>query len=144
MSSLFMAFRDYAQLGISKRMVRCSRGLNLPCKSLIFHEFYPNIGLCQPTLILKNTQYRNHPFVDPIMQISVTTHLLTDICTRLHLSLRTEQFYSYWLRRYIGFLSQPNIKFCPTSDKKIEAFLTSLARAGVATSARAWFTFMSM
>jgi integron integrase len=61
-------------------------------------------------------------------------NLLRETCALQHLSVATEKSYSHWLRRFIGFLSQPNIKSLGSSEEKIEAFLTSLALAGVSAS----------
>lgn len=46
-----------------------------------------------------------------------------------HLALSTEQSYLAWLGRYIRFLS--SAEDLPTSEDKVEAFLTALAHQEV-------------
>ena len=68
------------------------------------------------------------------MQPLDAINLLRDTCVLQHLSVHTEKSYAHWLRRYIGFLQQPSARSLATSEEKIEAFLTSLARAGASAS----------
>ncbi|MDE2104370.1 MAG: phage integrase N-terminal SAM-like domain-containing protein, partial [Patescibacteria group bacterium] len=57
---------------------------------------------------------------------------MIDVIRRKHLSLSTEQSYSHWLRRYCLFLA----KITPgqTSERKLEHFLSALARDDVSAS----------
>ena len=57
---------------------------------------------------------------------------LTDVLRRKHFALSTERSYVAWLRRYCDF-----IKTLPShlaSERKLEQFLTALAREGVSAS----------
>ena len=53
---------------------------------------------------------------------------------RQHKALSTEDAYVFWLRRYLKALSaiDPGL----SSDKKVESFLTQLARGGVSASSQ--------
>jgi integron integrase len=57
---------------------------------------------------------------------------LVSIMRRCHYSYSTEQNYSSWVRRYIGFLKTD--KHGQTSEEKFQRFLSHLAREGVAAS----------
>src|SRR5512140_282751 len=68
------------------------------------------------------------------MQIQHAIRLVRETCMLRHLSINTEKTYTHWLGRYGSFLrAQPSAEFL-TSERKIEAFLTSLAIAGVSGS----------
>jgi len=57
---------------------------------------------------------------------------LTDVLRRKHFALNTERSYVGWLRRYCDF-----IKALPAhimSERKLEFFLTALAKDSVSTS----------
>nr|HRJ73364.1 phage integrase N-terminal SAM-like domain-containing protein [Terrimicrobiaceae bacterium] len=58
---------------------------------------------------------------------------LREVIRRMHYSLSTEDTYAHWLRRFIGFLIGHRRRE-QSSEEKFEAFLTHLARAGVAAS----------
>lgn len=49
-----------------------------------------------------------------------------------HLSFSTEQSYCGWLRRYVRFL--PKLAATATSEQKVEAFLSHLARRDISAS----------
>lgn len=51
-----------------------------------------------------------------------------------HLSLQTEKTYVYWVKRYGAFLQAAKLPPDQPSETKMEAFLTSLARTGVAAA----------
>ncbi len=51
-----------------------------------------------------------------------------------HLSVQTEKTYIHWLKRYGAFLQSTKPPPEATSESKMEAFLTGLARAGVAAA----------
>lgn len=57
---------------------------------------------------------------------------LVDKIRRKHLARATERCYAHWLRRYMGYLAEARPE--GASERKIEAFLTMLARSGVAAS----------
>ncbi len=50
-----------------------------------------------------------------------------------HLSLNTEKTYTHWLGRYGAFLRDQKVA-TPTTEGKMEAFLTHLARSGVSAA----------
>ncbi len=68
------------------------------------------------------------------MNIHHAIRLLQDACAVKHLALNTEQSYTQWLRRYATFLRAKKPHALGTTEQKIEAFLTSLARSGVSAS----------
>ena len=49
-----------------------------------------------------------------------------------HLSTNTEKTYVYWIGRYGAFLLQAKLPPLHTPEQKMEAFLTHLARSGMA------------
>lgn len=51
-----------------------------------------------------------------------------------HLSLQTEKTYVHWVKRYGAFLQAAKLPPDLPSETKMEAFLTSLARAGAAAA----------
>lgn len=51
---------------------------------------------------------------------------LVEVCRRQHKSLSTERVYSHWLRDYCRFV--PSVDPSLTSERKMEAWLTMLAR----------------
>lgn len=57
---------------------------------------------------------------------------LREIIRRKHLSLSTEETYCGWVRRFIAFLRSTRIT--GTSETKMEAYLTRLAKDGVSAS----------
>jgi hypothetical protein len=58
---------------------------------------------------------------------------LRDVIRRKHYSLRTEDVYVDWLRRFIAFCAPRDLRECGAPD--VEAFLTGLAvQANVAAS----------
>src|SRR5512138_3004086 len=75
-------------------------------------------------------------FVVPPMNISNAIHLVRETCALRHFSIKTEKTYVYWLGRYGTFLKdQPDQRLLSaTSEQKMEAFLTRLAREGMAAS----------
>ena len=62
------------------------------------------------------------------MRIQDAIHLVRETCALRHLSLNTEKTYVHWLGRYGLFLDDPKIKDL-TTERKMETFLTRLARA---------------
>lgn len=58
--------------------------------------------------------------------------LLRDTIRRKHFALATEQAYAGWLSRFMRFLRRLPVGL--TSERKLEMFLTSLARDGVSAS----------
>ena len=63
------------------------------------------------------------------MNISNAIHLMKETCALRHFSIKTEKTYVYWLGRYGTFLkNQPPTS--PTTEQKMEAFLTRLANEG--------------
>ena len=50
------------------------------------------------------------------------------VIRRQHKSLATEESYCGWLRRYMAFLNSSKVAGMPNIEKKLEAFLTHLAR----------------
>ena len=57
---------------------------------------------------------------------------LSDVCRRKHLSLATEKSYRGWLQSYIRALA--GLPPGWSSEKKAEAFLTDIAKRGVAAA----------
>ncbi len=51
-----------------------------------------------------------------------------------HLSVQTEKTYVHWIKRYSAFLQANKFPSSQSSETKMEAFLTSLARAGVSAA----------
>jgi site-specific recombinase XerD len=51
-----------------------------------------------------------------------------------HLSVQTEKTYVHWVKRYGGFLQASQLPPDQPSERKMEAFPTSLARSGVSAS----------
>lgn len=68
------------------------------------------------------------------MQIQDAISLLRARCALRHTALKTEKSYGHWLMRYAGFLKGPQPNPLATTEQKVEAFLTSLALAGVSAS----------
>ena len=68
------------------------------------------------------------------MQIQQAITLLRAACSLKHTSLKTEKSYTHWLLRYAAFLKGPKAKSLPTTEQKIEGFLTALALAEVSAS----------
>lgn len=60
------------------------------------------------------------------MNRSVAIQRLVEVCRRQHKSLSTERVYSLWLKEYIAFL--PQVDALLSSEKKLECFLTMLAK----------------
>lgn len=67
------------------------------------------------------------------MQIQDAIRLLRATCAVRHLSLSTEKTYVHWLGRYGRFLKDPKAKDL-TTERKMEIFLTRLARTGMSAS----------
>lgn len=59
--------------------------------------------------------------------------LVREVCTLRHLAWKTEQTYVGWVRRYCAFLAADGDLY-PTSEKRLEAFLSGLAHADVSAS----------
>lgn len=57
---------------------------------------------------------------------------LREVVRRKHFALSTEQAYCHWLVRFMAFL--PSCPKGDSSEEKVEAFLSSLARSGVSAS----------
>ena len=68
------------------------------------------------------------------MQLQHAISSVQDACLLKHLSVQTEKTYVYWIRRYGLFLQAASVPPSQSSEAKMEAFLTSLARAGVSAS----------
>ncbi len=49
-------------------------------------------------------------------------------------ALNTKKSYVHWVRKYAAFLKVPKAERLLTTEEKMEAFLTSLALAGVSAS----------
>lgn len=60
------------------------------------------------------------------MNTEAAIQRLVEVCRRQHKSLSTERVYSHWLRDYCRFI--PTIDPTLSSERKIEAWLTMLAR----------------
>ena len=58
---------------------------------------------------------------------------MREVCALRHLAINTEKSHTHWLGRYASFPEDPKLKAL-THEKKIEAFLTRLAIAGVSAS----------
>ncbi len=58
---------------------------------------------------------------------------MREVCALRHLSINTEKTYTYWLARYGSFLKESKLGAIP-AEKKMEAFLTRMAMAGVSAS----------
>ena len=67
------------------------------------------------------------------MQISDAIRSVRELCALRHLSINTEKAYTHWLGRYGVFLKNPKLKPL-SSERKMEAFLTSLALSGASAS----------
>lgn len=59
--------------------------------------------------------------------------LVREVCTLRHMAWKTEQTYVGWVLRYCKFLASNGARF-PTSEKRMEAFLSGLAHVDVAAS----------
>lgn len=68
------------------------------------------------------------------MQLQHAINSVRDVCKLKHLSVQTEKSYVHWVRRYGAFLLTVQLPPAQASETKMEAFLTSLARAGVSAS----------
>lgn len=66
------------------------------------------------------------------MRLEAAIQKTRDVIRRKHLSLSTEQNYLQWLERFSGFIQEQCREGKP--EKKMEAFLTQLARQDVAAS----------
>ena len=67
------------------------------------------------------------------MQINHAIHLTVATCELKHLSISTQKCYVHWLRRYARFLQDVKQPI-PSTELKIEAFLTRLASTHIAAS----------
>lgn len=67
------------------------------------------------------------------MQISDAIRSVRELCALRHLSINTEKAYTHWLGRYGAFLKDPKLHPL-SSERKIEAFLTTLALSGASAS----------
>ncbi len=72
-------------------------------------------------------------FVVRSMKISNATQLVRETCALRHFSLKTEKTYTYWVGRYGSFLKDQQVTGW-TTEQKVEAFLSRLAREGVSAS----------
>ena len=64
-----------------------------------------------------------------------TTQAITKLCDvirRKHLALSTEQSYCAWLRRFCDFIK--TLTTPSSSERKLEQFLTGLAKTGISAS----------
>lgn len=68
------------------------------------------------------------------MNIQHAIRLIQEACALNHTALSTEKTYSYWIRKYAGFLQQPQRRPLLTAEAKMESFLTHLALKGVSAS----------
>ncbi len=67
------------------------------------------------------------------MNISDAIRLVREACALRHFSFKTEKTYTYWLGRYGTFLKErPGAT--ATTEQKMEAFLSRLAKEGVSAS----------
>lgn len=62
------------------------------------------------------------------MTSSAAIQRLIEVCRRQHKSLATERTYSLWLRDYCRFIASAKLDPALASERKLEAFLTMLAR----------------
>lgn len=67
------------------------------------------------------------------MNISHAILLVRETCALRHFSFKTEKTYTYWIGRYGAFLKTQQVTSW-TSEQKMEAFLSRLAKEGVAAS----------
>ena len=67
------------------------------------------------------------------MNTQHATRLLQESCDLHHTALSTEKSYVHWLQQYARFLQGPKCN-PPTTEAKIESFLTHLALQGVSAS----------
>src|SRR5262245_23890553 len=68
------------------------------------------------------------------MRTSDAIHLVRDTCKCQRLSLSTEKAYAHWITQYSQFLkAQGQFKDAPP-NRKMEVFLSLLARKGVSAS----------
>jgi site-specific recombinase XerD len=69
------------------------------------------------------------------MLISHAISLVRETCMLRHLSINTEKTYTHWLARYGVFLKHENrFAQATTTEAKMEAFLTRLAKTGMSAS----------
>src|SRR3974390_1709149 len=68
------------------------------------------------------------------MNLNHAIRLLQETCAFHHTALSTEKSYVRCLQHYARFLQAPHPKPLPTTEAKIEAFLTKLAINGVSAS----------
>ncbi len=67
------------------------------------------------------------------MNISNAIHLVREACALRHFSLKTEKTYVYWIGRYGTFLRDFPFPTA-TTEQKMEAFLSRLAKEGISAS----------
>jgi hypothetical protein len=65
------------------------------------------------------------------MNLQLAICSLRETCALHHTALDTEKSYTHWLIRYAAFLKRPKSPSPVTTEEKMEAFLASLAIAGV-------------
>ncbi len=68
------------------------------------------------------------------MQLQHAINSVRDACLLKHLAVQTEKTYVHWVKRYGAFLQTNTFPPDQCSEAKMEAFLTSLARAGVSAT----------
>src|SRR5262249_19150130 len=108
--------------------------LDFLIQALQFTEFTPKTSVKSTSKKPGLGLISDHWFVDPIMQTHDAIGLLREACALQHMALKTERSYTHWVLRYAAFLKDPKAKSISGTEKKIEAFLTSLALAGVSAS----------
>jgi len=67
------------------------------------------------------------------MKLHLALRQVKETCALRHLSINTEKTYLHWIGRYATFLKQKPHDSLPT-ERKMEAFLTSLALTGMSGS----------
>ncbi len=67
------------------------------------------------------------------MKIPHAIQLIRETCALRHFSFKTEKTYTYWVGRYGVFLKDQQVTGW-TTEQKVEAFLSRLAREGVSAS----------
>ncbi len=67
------------------------------------------------------------------MNIPNAIRLVRETCALRHFALKTEKTYVYWLGRYGTFLKDSQ-SAALTTEQKMEAFLSRLAKEGVSAS----------
>jgi hypothetical protein len=71
-------------------------------------------------------------YYNRVMTTQEALRKLTDVLRRKHFALNTERSYAAWLRRYCDFIKA--LPFHLARERKLEQFLTALAKENVATS----------